>query len=157
MPRSKSMKASRKVMSKPTPDTVDSYPHHLIIPTRWSDNDVYGHVNNAVYYFYFDTVVNRFLIDNDLLEIGRSETIGLVVETGCSYFAPITFPQAVTAGLRVAKIGSSSVRYDIGLFAGDAKTAAAQGHFVHVYVDAVSRRPVPITPAMRETLQTIMP
>lgn len=157
MPQSKSMRPSRKIMSKPTPNMLNSYPHHLIIPTRWNDNDVYGHVNNAVYYFYFDTVVNRFLIDNGLLDIGQSETIGLVVETGCSYFAPITFPQPVTVGLRVAKIGSSSVRYEVGLFVGDAKIAAAQGHFVHVYVDEASRRPVTLSAAMRNTLKTIMP
>lgn len=144
-------------MSKPAPNTLSSYPHRLIIPTRWSDNDVYGHVNNAVYYVYFDTVVNRFLIDNDLLVIGQSETIGLVVETGCSYFSSITFPQPVTAGLRVAKIGNSSVRYEIGLFAGDDVTSAAQGHFVHVYVNEATRRPVAITDAMRSALGEIMP
>ncbi|WP_371396690.1 acyl-CoA thioesterase [Fretibacter rubidus] len=140
---------------RPKPSVISDYPHRLIIPTRWSDNDVYGHVNNAVYYFYFDTVVNRFLIDKDLLEIGTSDVIGLVVETGCQYFAPISFPQEVSAGLAVSKIGTSSVRYEIGLFAGDNTTAAAQGHFVHVYVNEATRRPVPITDNMRTTLTEI--
>jgi len=127
------------------------------IQTRWIDNDVYGHVNNVVYYEYFDTVVNSFLIDQGLLEIGKSETIGLVVETGCSYFAPISFPENVTAGLRVAKIGTSSVRYEIGLFTDAQPNACAQGHFVHVYVDAASRKPKPLSADMRSILEGIKP
>ena len=142
-------------MSKPVPQILGSYPHHLTIPTRWADNDVYGHVNNSVYYFYFDTVVNKWLIENGLLEIGKSENVGLVVETGCAYFSPITFPDDVTAGLRVTKIGNSSVRYEIGLFAGGETTARAQGHFVHVYVNEASRRPAPLSARMRETLAEI--
>lgn len=126
------------------------------IQTRWHDNDVYGHVNNAVYYFYFDTVVNNWLIDNGLLKVGKSETIGLVVETGCSYFAPISHPEAVTAGLRVSKIGNSSVRYEIGLFGEGAQTANAQGHFVHVYVDETSRRPTLLSDEMREKLTDLI-
>ena len=140
---------------KPTPSQLSDYAHHITMPTRWSDNDVYGHVNNAVYYFYFDTVVNKFLIAKDLLTIGQSDVIGLVVETGCQYFAPISFPDDITAGLRVGKIGTSSVRYDIGLFAGKDTTAAAQGHFVHVYVDEATRRPVPISSNMRTVLTEI--
>lgn len=102
------------------------------IPTRWADNDIYGHVNNVVYYSWFDTAVNAFLIEAGALDIHAGETIGLVVETQCNYFAPLAFPQMVEAGLRVARLGSSSVRYEIGLFAqGEAQTAAA-GHFVHV-------------------------
>lgn len=142
-------------MTKPTPNTLASYPHRLAIPTRWNDNDVYGHVNNSVYYFYFDTVVNKWLIEKGLLEIGKSEIVGLVVETGCSYFAPITFPDDVTAGLRVSKIGASSVRYEIGLFRNAEATASAQGHFVHVYVDEATRRPVPLSDRMRGKLQEI--
>ncbi|MGB3455359.1 MAG: thioesterase family protein [Litorimonas sp.] len=133
------------------PDMRADYPHHRILPTRWNDNDIYGHVNNAVYYELFDTVVNRWLIGADLLSLGRSETIGLVVETGCHYFAPLEFPQDVSAGLRVAHVGTSSVRYEIGLF-GRNETTAARGHFVHVYVDEKSRRPVAISDRMRETL-----
>lgn len=137
------------------PDSHADYAYALVLPTRWNDNDVYGHVNNAVYYEYFDTVVNRWLIENGLLEIGQSETIGLVVETACAYFAPLTFPEPITAGLRVAKIGSSSVRYEIGLFGTD-KTAAARGHFVHVYVDEKTRRPMPISDMMRTKLGEIL-
>lgn len=143
-------------MSRPTPDTREHYPHHLIIPTRWADNDVYGHVNNVVYYYFFDTVVNRYLMDNGLLDIGKSETIGLVVETGCHYFSAMSFPDTVTAGLRVAKLGKSSVRYEVGLFRNDETIASAQGHFVHVYVDDATRRPTPISDAMRQTLGKIV-
>ena len=142
-------------MSRPTPNSLDSYPHRLTLQTRWADNDGYGHVNNAVYYFYFDTVVNRWLIDNGLLEIGKSEVIGLVVGTSCDYFAPMSFPDAVTAGLRAAKVGSSSVTYEIGLFRNDETTASAQGSFVHVYVDEKTRRPVKISEWMKETLAQI--
>lgn len=143
-------------MPKPTPHSRSDYKHFLAIPTRWADNDVYGHVNNSVYYFYFDTVVNAFLIDQGLIEIGKSETVGLVVETGCSFFAPIIFPDIVHAGLRVTKLGNSSVRYEIGLFRNDEDTASAQGHFVHVYVDEVSRRPVTISDQMRSILTQIL-
>ena len=142
-------------MSRADPHNLKDYPHSLIIPTRWADNDVYGHINNAVYYFYFDTVVNRFLIDNDLLEISQSDVIGLVVETGCSYFAPVSFPDDITAALRVAKLGTSSVTYEIALFKNDDTTAAAQGHFVHVYVDEKTRRPVKISDIMREKITEI--
>ncbi|MGJ8559318.1 MAG: acyl-CoA thioesterase [Litorimonas sp.] len=136
------------------PDTRADYAYALELPTRWNDNDVYGHINNAVYYAYFDTVVNRWLIENGLLEIGESETIGLVVETGCAYFAPLTFPEPITAALRVTKIGGSSVRYEIGLF-GQGETAAARGHFVHVYVDEKTRRPTQISDIMRTKLGEI--
>jgi len=133
---------------RPEPDNLSDYKHSLVIPTRWNDNDIYGHVNNAVYYFFFDTVVNQYLIANDLLELGKSDTVGLVVDTGCAYFAPVSFPDSITAGMRVAKLGSSSVRYEIGLFRNDETTAAAQGHFVHVYVDEKTRRPKPLSDAM---------
>ncbi len=142
-------------MTRPTPNTLDSYPHHLTLQTRWADNDVYGHVNNSVYYFYFDTVVNRWLIDNGLLEIGKSETIGLVVGTSCDYFAPVSFPDEIVAGLRAAKVGSSSVTYEIGLFRNDEITASAQGTFVHVYVDEKSRRPAPLSSEMKDKLAAI--
>jgi acyl-CoA thioester hydrolase len=125
------------------------------LQTRWADNDVYGHVNNSVYYFYFDTVVNRWLIDTGLLEIGKSEVIGLVVGTSCDYFAPMSFPDKITAGLRAARIGSSSVTYEIGLFRNGDTTASAQGTFVHVYVDEATRRPVKIPNYTRERLEAI--
>ena len=116
------------------------------IDTRWMDNDVYGHVNNVVYYSWFDTAVNAHLIEQGALDIHHGQTIGLVVETHCNYFAPLAFPQVIEAGIRVAKMGSSSVRYEIGLFAQGEDLCAACGHFVHVYVDQQSRRPVTALP-----------
>ena len=136
-------------------DVRAGYPHFLAIPTRWMDNDLYGHVNNVVYYSYFDTVVNQYLIEQGVLDIERSEVIGLVVETQCNYFSPLTFPDTVQAGLRVAKLGSSSVRYEIGLFRNDDPLAAAQGHFVHVYVDRTSRRPAILPDEFRTALQPL--
>ena len=143
-------------MPRPQPETRSAYAHFLRITTRWLDNDVYGHVNNVVYYSYFDTVVNGYLIAEGALDIEKSEVIGLVVETGCKYFAPVTFPDAVHAGLRVAHLGTSSVRYEIGLFRNDDDGASAQGHFVHVYVDRTSRKPVPLPAAMRAALERIL-
>jgi acyl-CoA thioester hydrolase len=142
-------------MTRPAPDARTAYRHFQRIPTRWMDNDVYGHVNNVVYYSYFDTVVNQYLIEQGVLEIESSPVIGLVVETQCRYFAPITFPDLVTAGLRVAKLGNSSVRYEIGLFRNDEEAASAQGHFIHVYVDRAARRPAQLPPAMRTALERI--
>lgn len=140
---------------KTVPDTRAAYRHFQVIPTRWMDNDVYGHVNNVVYYSYFDTVVNQYLVERGVLDIGHGAVIGLVVETQCRYFAPVSFPDAVHAGLRVARLGNSSVRYEIGLFRNDDATAAAQGHFVHVYVDRGSRRPTPLPPDLRAALERL--
>jgi acyl-CoA thioester hydrolase len=142
-------------MSRPQPPLRAAYRHFQRIPTRWMDNDVYGHVNNVVYYSYFDTVVNQYLIEQGALDIERSTVIGLVVETRCEYLAPITFPDLVHAGLRVAKLGSSSVRYEIGLFRNDQDAAAAHGHFVHVYVDRATRRPTPLPEPLRAALARI--
>jgi acyl-CoA thioester hydrolase len=149
------MTAEKMTTEKTLPDARSAYRHFQAIPTRWLDNDVYGHVNNVVYYSYFDTVVNQYLIGQGVLDIAGSQVIGLVVETQCRYFASIAFPDVVHAGLRVAKLGNSSVRYEIGLFRNDAATAAAQGHFVHVYVDRASRRSTPLLPEMREALERI--
>jgi acyl-CoA thioester hydrolase len=143
-------------MTRPSPEPRSAYAYHRAIPTRWMDNDVYGHVNNVTYYSYFDTVVNGYLIEQGALDIARSDVIGLVVETQCHYFAPIAFPNLVTAGLRVAHLGRSSVRYEIGIFRGDAESAAAQGHFVHVYVDRAGGRPVPLPDALQRALQGLM-
>ena len=118
-----------------TPETRDAYRVFRAITTRWMDNDIYGHVNNVVYYSFFDTAVNGLLVEAGVLDFHAGAVIGLVVETRCNYFAPIEFPQQVTAGVRVAQLGRSSVRYEIGLFADDDRTCAAAGHFVHVYVD----------------------
>lgn len=125
------------------------------IGTRWMDNDVYGHVNNVVYYSWFDTAVNGYLIEQGALDIHAGRTIGLVIETQCNYFAPLAFPQTVQAGLRVGHLGSSSVRYEVGLFAEDGEMAAACGHFVHVYVDRETRRPVPLPESLKKTLETL--
>lgn len=138
-----------------TPHPLNHYPYKLDIQTRWNDNDVYGHVNNSVVYTWFDTVVNAFLIENKLLEIGKSKTIGLVVETGCQYFAPLSYPEIICAGLRVEHIGTSSVRYEIAIFSQDKQTASAQGHFVHVYVEEKTRKPLPISKVMKQKLDTI--
>lgn len=139
-------------MSRLTPDTRADYRWFLPIPTRWADNDIYGHVNNSVYYFYLDTCVNAWLVERGLLRVGESEVVGLVVDNGCSFFAPLAFPQTVHAGLRVARIGTSSVTYEIGLFAEGEDMAAARGHFTHVYVAEDTRRPVPLSDRMRKTL-----
>ncbi|HWQ39472.1 MAG TPA: thioesterase family protein [Burkholderiales bacterium] len=143
-------------MTRPTPELRSAYLHFQRIPTRWMDNDVYGHVNNVVYYSYFDTVVNQYLIEQGVLDIERSQVIGLVVETQCNYFAPITFPDLVHAGLRVARLGTSSVRYEIGLFRNDDTAAAAQGHFIHVYVQRATRQPVAIPESMRSALERLL-
>jgi acyl-CoA thioester hydrolase len=133
----------------------ETYKHFRPIPTRWADNDVYGHVNNVVYYSWFDTAVNAYLIEAGALDIHAGEVIGLVVETGCSYARALAFPETVEAGVRVAKLGTSSVRYEIGLFGGGSGEAAAEGFFVHVYVDRRTRRPVPLPEKLRATLEAI--
>ena len=125
------------------------------IGTRWMDNDIYGHVNNVVYYSWFDTAVNGWLIEQGALDIHAGEVIGLVVETQCNYFSSLEFPQTVEAGLRVAHLGTSSVRYDIGLFARGEPLSAAVGHFVHVYVNRVTRKPVTLPPALRRALEPL--
>jgi len=140
---------------KPQPEPRSAYKAFRTITTRWMDNDVYGHVNNVVYYSWFDTAVNGHLVDQGALDFHAGETIGLVVETQCNYFSPLAFPQAIEAGIRVARIGSSSVRYEVGLFgAGDPMTAA-RGHFIHVYVDRANRRPVPLPAALRRVLEAL--
>ncbi len=132
-----------------------AFRHFRPIATRWIDNDVYGHVNNVVYYSYFDTVVNGHLIEAGLLDIARSPAIGLVVETGCTYYESVAFPDALEAGLAVETLGRSSVRYRIAIFKAGADFAAAQGHFVHVYVERVTQRPVPIPDAHRRAFEAL--
>ncbi len=122
------------------------------IETRWADNDAYGHVNNVVYYAFFDTAVNRRLSRAGLLDITGGEVIGLVVETGCRYHASAAFPDALEAGLKVARIGTSSVRYELAIFHPDEDAAIAEGFFVHVYVDRATRRPTPLPGAWRDVL-----
>ena len=142
-------------ITKPQADLRSSYKAFRPISTRWMDNDVYGHVNNVVYYSWFDTAVNATLIEHGVLDIHGGSTIGLVVETQCFYFAPLAFPQTVDVGIRVAKLGTSSVRYEVGLFAQGAELTAARGHFVHVYVDHVTRRPVPLPGPLKAFLETL--
>ena len=132
-----------------------AYPVWREIATRWSDNDVYGHVNNVVHYSWFDTAVNAWLIEAGLLDVDRGDPIGLVVETGCRYAASLSYPEPVEIGLGVEKLGTSSVRYRIGVFAKGVAEAAAEGHFVHVYVGRESRRPVPLPDAWRSRLEAI--
>ena len=131
------------------------FAHFLAIPTRWMDNDVYGHVNNVQYYSYFDTAVNQFLIERGVLDIHKGEIVGFVVDSGCSYFSPVAFPDIVHVGIRVAKLGNSSVRYEIGIFRNEETAPAAVGHFVHVYVERSSNRAVAIPANVRDVLSTI--
>jgi acyl-CoA thioester hydrolase len=133
----------------------DAYPHRMEIPTRWNDNDVYGHVNNVEYYAFFDTIINAYLIREGGLDIHRGAAIGLCAESHCAFQAAIEFPDTVHAGLRVGRLGRSSVRYEIGLFAEGAEDPAATGWFVHVFVDRETRRPAPIPPSIREALEKL--
>ena len=137
------------------PEPRSAYKAFRSIGTRWMDNDAYGHVNNVVYYSWFDTAVNAYLIEHGVLDIHHGDAIGLVVETQCNYFSPLAFPQTVEAGLRVARLGSSSVRYEVALFAQDQDLCSARGHFVHVYVDRVSRRPVSLAQPLKQLLETL--
>ncbi|MBS0292259.1 MAG: acyl-CoA thioesterase [Proteobacteria bacterium] len=147
--------ASEPARARPQPR--DAYRVFRRIGTRWMDNDVYGHVNNVVYYSWFDTAVNGYLIEQGALDIHQGDTIGLVIETQCNYFAPLAFPQTIEAGLRVARLGGSSVRYEVGLFAEGEAMSAACGHFVHVYVGRGDRRPRPLPQKLRQALQPLCP
>jgi acyl-CoA thioester hydrolase len=138
------------------PPSPADYPHRRAIPTRWKDNDVYGHVNNVEYYSYFDTVINAWLIEAGGLDIHRGPVIGLCAESHCAFHAPLAFPETVEAGLRVGHLGRSSVRYEIGLFRADAQPAAT-GWFVHVFVDRDSRRAVDIPAPIRTALERLAP
>jgi acyl-CoA thioester hydrolase len=143
-------------MERPVPLTTAAFAHFSAITTRWIDNDVYGHVNNVVYYQFFDTVVNGYLIAQGALDIADGAVIGLVVETQCNYFKPVAFPDTLRAGLRVATLGTSSVRYEVGIFRNGDDTAAAQGHFVHVYVDRASNKPVPLPDKLKKALTPLL-
>ena len=143
------------LMERPQAQERAAYAHFSTITTRWMDNDIYGHVNNVTYYSYFDTAVNRYLIEAGVLDIHHGEVIGLVIETHCHYFASLAFPKSVDAGIRVAHIGKSSVRYEIGLFDEGEPLSAAVGHFVHVYVDRATRRPVHLPEPFVKALQAL--
>ncbi|MCG6859085.1 MAG: acyl-CoA thioesterase [Salaquimonas sp.] len=140
-------------MSRPSPLSRDEFALFRALQTRWADNDLYGHMNNVVHYALFDTAINGWLIEEGLLRLGGGDTIGLVVETGCSYFSEIGFPDKVAAGIRIGHLGNTSVRYEIALFRNDEERAAAQGHFVHVYVDAATRKPRQLPGEWRRVLE----
>jgi len=148
--------AERAKNDRPEPHSRADYIHLVTISTRWMDNDAYGRINNVQYHSFFDTVVNGYLIENGALLPQTSPVIGLVVESHCNFFASLSFPQAIDAGLRVARLGQSSVRYEIGLFASGADIAVAQGHFVHVYVDRATQRPVLLPHALHDVLSGLM-
>jgi acyl-CoA thioester hydrolase len=138
------------------PETRDAYPHILPIQTRWMDNDIYGHVNNVTYYSYFDTVVNCYLIDQGGLDIQDGAVVGFAVETTCRFFKSVAYPEKLSAGLRVGKLGNSSVRYEIAIFKEGDDEAAAAGHFVHVFVDRTTDRPTPIPAPIRAALEKLL-
>jgi acyl-CoA thioester hydrolase len=145
--------------NRPLPEKRSAYAVFQQITTRWADNDAYGHVNNVVYYAWFDTAVNAYLIEQGVLDIHQGETIGLVVETHCNYFSPVTFPQPVEIGIRVAHLGSASVRYELGVFVSNSvsgfEVCVAKGHFVHVYVDRYTRRPAPLSSSFKSVLEKL--
>ncbi len=142
-------------MTRQPEETRAAYPHFLTIPTRWMDNDIYGHVNNVVYYSYFDTVINEYLVSAGGLDIHGGPVIGVCAESHCRFLTVFTFPETVEAGLRVARLGRTSARYEIGLFRAGVETAAAVGHFVHVFVGRTDMRPVPIPGPIREALERL--
>jgi acyl-CoA thioester hydrolase len=143
-------------MTKKQADARSAYRHFTTITTRWMDNDVYRHVNNVVYYSFFDTAVNEYLMRQGVLDLDRSPVVSLVVDTGCQFFSPIAFPDTVHCGLRVAHLGTSSVRYEIGIFRNDEPLAAAQGHFVHVACDRATQRPVAMPDDLRRALEALL-
>ncbi len=143
-------------MSRPAPTTQADFTHFLAIPTRWMDNDVYGHVNNVVYYSYFDTVINQYLIEMGGLDPHDGTVVGMAVETGCRFHRSLSFPDLVQAGLRIGHLGRTSVRYEIGIFRNDEPEACADGHFVHVFVERATQRPVPIPEPIRAALSSLI-
>ena len=143
-------------MSRPTPLTRDDFPVFRSLQTRWSDNDLFGHMNNVVHYQLFDTAVNEWLIKLGLFDPHNSDIIGFVVETKCNYFSELAFPDRVAAGIRIDHLGTSSVRYGIALFREDEEIAAAQGHFIHVYVDRQTRKPAALNDTLRGVLEGIV-
>lgn len=137
-------------------ETRNDYKYFMTIPTRWMDNDIYGHVNNVVYYSYVDTVSNAYLIEEGGLDIHGDSVIGIAVESHCNYYTPLAFPESIDAGLRVGHLGRTSARYEIGLFSQSSDTACAAAHFVHVFVDRDTNKPVPIPEKIRTCLARIL-
>jgi acyl-CoA thioester hydrolase len=147
---------SQQKTARPEPEPRTAYKVFRSISTRWMDNDAYGHVNNVIYYSWFDTAVNAYLIEQGVLDVAQGSTIGLVIETQCNYFSPLSFPQTIEAGIRVARLGQSSVRYEVGLFAQGEPLTAAKGHFVHVYVERESRRPTSLPASLKTVLEKLL-
>lgn len=145
----------KDMQDKPAANRSD-FPHFMAIPTRWMDNDVYGHVNNVTYYSYFDTAVNHHLIESGGLDMNRDPAFGVVAETGCRFLSELKFPDVIDAGLRVTRLGKSSVTYEIGLFRRNSDEPAAVGRFVHVWVDRITRRPVPVPDKIRRALERLV-
>ena len=143
-------------MQRPQPTLKSSYPHLVALSTRWSDNDAYGHLNNVIYYSLFDTAVNRHLLDNGVLDIATSPIVGFVVETRCTYFASLAYPDEIEVGLKVVKLGKTSVTYEVAIFRASEEMAAAVGSFTHVYVDRATNRPAPIPEKVRALLSTLV-
>ncbi len=143
-------------MPRPAPGARADYGFYSTIPTRWMDNDIYGHVNNVVYYSFFDSVIATYLMGEGGLDPWRGEVVGLAVDSGCRYHRSIAFPDTVHAGLRVGHLGTSSVRYEVGIFKNDEDAACAEGHFVHVFVDRATQRPVPIPDRIRSALARLV-
>jgi acyl-CoA thioester hydrolase len=143
------------VSEKNQPTARSAYRRFAAMPTRWGDNDTYGHVNNVVYYAFFDSAVNRHLIEHGVLDLAACTVIGLVIETRCTFFSSMAFPDIVNVGMNVVHLGNSSVRYEIALFRNDEELASAVGQFVHVYVDRATNRPVPIPAKVRAVLQSL--
>lgn len=140
---------------KKNPSHISQYNYFCQLSTRWNDNDIYGHMNNIIYYSLFDTAVNKWLIKNKLIDIKNGQNIGLIVQSGCNYFSSFEYPENINAGIRVTKIGKSSVRYEVGLFKEKEELSSADGFFIHVYVDRKTNKPIALNYDFKNALDTI--
>ena len=141
---------------KKNPSNRSEYNHFILLGTRWNDNDIYGHMNNVIYYELFDTAVNKWLLTNNLLDIQNGKNIGLIVKSGCDFFSSFAYPEDIEAGIRVTKIGTSSVRYEVGLFRKNQQLSSADGFFIHVYVDRETNEPLPLDYTFKKALDTLL-
>ena len=141
---------------KKNPSNRSEYNHFILLGTRWNDNDIYGHMNNVIYYELFDTAVNKWLLTNNLLDIQNGKNIGLIVKSGCDFFSSFAYPEDIDAGIRVTKIGTSSVRYEVGLFRNKQQLSSADGFFIHVYVDRETNKPLPLDYTFKKALDTLL-
>ena len=140
---------------KKNPSHISQYNYFCQLSTRWNDNDIYGHMNNIIYYALFDTAVNKWLIKNKLIDIKNGQNIGLIVQSGCNYFSSFEYPENINAGIRVTKIGKTSVRYEVGLFKEKEELSSADGFFIHVYVDRKTNKPIALNYDFKNALDTI--